>query len=426
MKLPPSLFLALRYLRPKWSFVSVITILSVLGPAIGVWVLIVVISVMSGFQREIRQRIFGMNAHLQLQLGGGQHIAEPGPLIARLRELGIRATPVVQGPVLLQTRRQIEPRIVKGIDPATDRDVTVIAKSMKAGRYDLAEGEALIGRDLALNYGLRLGDKLILHPTGRLQKMVRFNERNEVEIVQPDEVYLPDEVTVVGIFAIDMNEVDANFIIVHLEKADELFDLPWGAAESLQIWVEDPFNLTPVLARLAQEPLFQELRYVTWQEANKQLFGALQVEKNMQFFMLLMVVVVAAFCIVCTLITIVVQKTREIGVLKATGATPWTICCVFLFQGGTVGALGVGAGTVAGLLTTWYRNEIAGLIGSLLGIEVFPAALYQLAEIPAHIEAMDIVRIAGSTLVISVLAAVIPALYAASMTASRAIKTEAG
>jgi lipoprotein-releasing system permease protein len=430
-----SVFLALRYLQPRWSFMSLITLLAILGPILGVAVLVVVISVMSGFGLELREKIFGVQAHLQYRQGiqassnlqDAPAIADPEPALAALRAHGLRAVPVTEGPVLIQTRRQMIPKLVKGLAPPGSQTLLDVFPGMRIeGKALPADDEVLIGRDLAWQYDLRLGDKIIIHSTGQLKDMIHFTADDQVEIVQSDKVYTPEELTVVGIYSIGMYDFDANVLLTSLDKADDLFRQEWGSATSILVWVPDPFKLDQVLLDLRPEAALKGLQPLTWRQLNQKLFDALMVEKNMQFFLLIIIVVVAAFSIAGTLLTVVIQKTREIGVLKAMGAAPLTVLAVFTVQGAIVGALGVGLGTALGLAVVRWRNELAAGLSHYMGVAVFPPELYQFSSIPAVIDYGDITRIVCSAFIICVLAALLPACYAASLTPSQALRNDAG
>lgn len=422
MRLAPSLFLALRYLRPRRSIVSIVTLLSVLGPVLGVATLIVVIAVMAGFTKEVQRIIFGLQAHLQLLDPGGDPIEDPMAMVERLQEKGVQATPTVQGPVLVQVNQQIQTKLVKGILPKTDRGLTSISESMVAGQYELMDGQALIGEDMAEELGLGLGDNLVVHATGKLKQMVTIDEYNNLRVDEPDTVYLPMELEIVGIFKLGMYDFDSEFIVTHLDTADELFELPWGSALAIQVWTDDAYNLTPFLQGLAEDPLFVGMGYRTWIQANQHLFQTLEMEKSLQFFLLIIIVIVAGFCIVAMLITIVFQKAHEIGVMKTIGANPLTILSVFLYQGAIVGFLGVTGGTALGMLVVEQRDAIARFLERVLQVEVFPEGLYQLAEIPALVDPMDLINIGATTFIICVLSALIPAAYAAALTPANAFR----
>ena len=427
MKLNASLLLALRYLKPKWSFLSVITLLSIIGPVLGVAILIVVIAVFAGFGREIRKPIFLMQSHLTLRNFESDGIIEdPDEILTALHQKGVEAAATYDGPVLVQRSRQIETKMVRGIAPKADGTYPFLNGQIVSGELSLGDDEAVVGYDLAQILGIHVGDSLVIHSTGQLQNMVEFDADDQIQIVEPDEIYMPSEVTVTGIFRLGMYDYDSNFIMVNLEEANEIFDRPWDSAGAIQLWAEDPYNLQPLYDALREEPSVQNLYMLTWKQANRQLFEALQTEKNLQFFLLSFILVVAAFCIASMLITIVIQKTREIGVLKAMGATFWSIISVFLLQGAVVGVIGTCLGTGLGLLIVRCRDGIAQTLAYVTGFEIFPAELYQLSSIPAHLEWPDMFRIVVMTFVICVLASTVPACYAAAISPSKALKNETG
>ncbi len=420
----PSWYLAWRYLQPKRSFVSVITFLSVLGPIIGVAVLIIVIAVMAGFNRDIREKILGMHAHIQLKSIFNTPIDNPDVLIAKLTQLGVHATPVVEGPVLMQTPKHVLAMYIKGIDPAREKQVSDLARYLLEGKFTISDDEVLIGADLAANSGLKIGDKFLLHSPDKLNKMVQFNDDGSIQTKPEQEVYLPEEVTVAGIFSLGMYEYDASLIVMTIDKAAQLYGYDWGSASNIQIRTADPFALDATVEKIKKDPVFDGVYSLTWKQSNQHFFGALQVEKNLMFFLLIFIMIVAAFGITATLITVVVQKTVEIGVLKALGATPGTILLIFIYQGLVVGLLGITLGTVLGLAVLHFRDRIADLMAYLSGLEIFPKDLYHLERIPALVQPVDIIIILVSALTICILAAMIPAFYAASLTPAEALGHE--
>jgi lipoprotein-releasing system permease protein len=422
--------MALRYLRPNRSFVSLITLLSVLGPIFGVAVLIIVLAVMAGFNRDIREKILSSEAHIQLMPGYSTSIEDPEPILARLDAAGIPASPVVTGPVPIQIagRDLLDVKLVRGIDPEREPFVSDLKDKMVEGegRFEIEEDEVLISSQLKFQLGVGVGDTIILHAPAKLSRMVKLDEDGSGAVKPSQEVYVPEEVTVAGIFDLGMYRFDISTIIVHIEKADELFGLEWGAAHHIQLRTEDPFAMEGVQEELATMSELAGMRVLTWQEANQTLFGALAVEKNMMFFLLFFITVVAAFGIATTLITVVVQKTREIGVLKALGAGPRSILAIFLLQGAIVGTLGTIGGTALGLIVIRYREVVRGILETVFKLEVFPAALYQLSGIPALVVPRDIVVVVLSALVICVLAALVPAGYAAQMAPAQALRSGGG
>jgi len=428
MQLPPELFLALRYLKPKRSFVSSITLLSILGPILGVALLVIVTSVMSGFDREIRTRILSMQSHLQILPlstpdGNPGFFADPDSLLTKVEKTGAWAAPLIEGPVLIQVHNRITAKYVKGIVPEQEKKVSGLAAPENIrGRFDIKDGEALIGEELALELGLQIGDQILIHSPNKLTRNMEWQSDGRVKARDTGEIYLPEEVTIAGIFSMGVYEFDSGLIFVQLDQAAELFGLPWGAATSLQVRTPDPFNLTLIVSELKKEvPLS---RIVTWQEANRKLFGALRVEKNLMSFLLVFIVTVAAFGITGTLITVVVQKTREIGILKAVGMNNGVVARIFLLQGVFIGVTGTALGTLVGALVIRFRNAIAALLGKIMGEEIFPKDLYQLTQIPAQIIPSDLAVIVSLSLLICIAGALIPALYAAHLCPSEAIREE--
>ena len=418
-----SLFLAWRYLKPKGTFISwFIPLLAVLGPIVGVAVLIVVIAVMAGFSRDYREAMFRFQAHLELMMPDEEPIHDADTYIERLRALGFKAAPEANGPAFVQTRRRLAAKMIRGIDPATEQHVSKLKESIIRGKYEIEEDEVLIGNFLAMDFNLRIGDKIIVHPTGALREWIKFDENDEIVIEDPGKVYSPEELTVAGIYSIGMHLYDNEIIVTHIDKANEVFRSEWGDATVIKIWTDDPERVHEVRKTIGEDGGFGGLAAVTWMEKNAEFFRALAVEKNLQFFVLVFIVIVSSFSIAATLITIVIQKTREIGVLKALGATQRTILSVFLLQGAIVGLAGVGLGTVVGLLVVNYRGRIQEFIEWAFNISVFPPELYMLTVIPAHISKRDIIIIDAISFVICVLGALIPAIYAVSLQPTRALQ----
>ncbi|HPY90603.1 MAG TPA: FtsX-like permease family protein, partial [Lentisphaeria bacterium] len=330
--------------------------------------------------------------------------------------------PLIEGSALLQIRDSILPKIVRGIDPEQERKVTGLADAMIRGRYELRDGEALIGDRLAFSLGLSIGDAVLIHSPARLTSNVKWHDDGKVDVTAPDEVYLPEEVKIAGIFSMGVADFDDNIIFLTLDQAAELFGYDWGAASCVQGKVADPLNMDEITRKIKEA--LPGAMVVTWQERNQLLFGTLRVEKNLMTFLMAFIVLVASFSIAATLITVVVQKTREIGVMKAVGMSRFLIARIFLLQGGIIGVIGTVAGTLLGLLVIALRNQIAGLLSLAMGHDVFPAELYHLTRIPALLTADDLVRTVILAIVICVLAALVPALYASALAPARALQEE--
>jgi lipoprotein-releasing system permease protein len=408
-RLPFELFLGLRYLKPKRSFVSVITLISLVGVTLGVWVLIVVIAVMSGFDRELRDKLMGMHAHVTVT-GGLIHNGDEITKTALSTPHAKAAAPFVMGLVLVEFNNHVATPYLKGIDPQREVTVSKLGAYIKEGKLDLAGDKVVIGNELAMQYGIFLGDKITVYSPRNIEK-------------KGEEVYLPMELTVTGIFQSGMYEYDVGLIFTSLETAQELYDLG-TAIHGVEVATDDPFTGAIEVSRQLNKKYAAPLRAQTWMQMNEKLLGAIQVEKTSMFLILSLVIVVAAFCVMGTLITVASQKTNEIGVLKACGATPFRIARLFLFQGFIVGLIGVLAGVGLGLLTIEHVDQIRLFLASALHIELFPKEIYNLQKLPVYLSARDLIAIALSAQVISTLGGVLPALWAAMLEPVEALRHE--
>ncbi len=409
MTFPFSLFLALKYLRPKRTFLSVVTVLSVLGVLLGVAVLIIVLSVMTGFDEMWRNKILDFNAHITVSVPGGLAGDEDGLCETISSVPGVKgAAPFLQSLIFIQKPNgQIETPLIRGIDPVRERNVSRIPQSMVEGEFSVADGSVVLGSDLARRLNVTVGDTLTVY--------------SPATFLAEDEIRLPTEMNVAGIFEIGMWEFDMGFVVASLWEAR---DFCGGTGmEAIQVMTENPYRADAVAAELRAR-LGPGVYVSTWMEQNQQLFSALRVEKNMMFFLLIFITIVAAFGITNTLITVTVQKTREIGLLRSLGFSSGSIMRVFFWQGWIEGVLGTTLGIATGLLVLKYRNALLHLLNDRFGMELLPKELYHLAEIPAHTTPRDVVLVAVSVLVICTLAAVIPAWQAARLDPVRALRYE--
>ena len=420
--LPFELLLALRYLRPKRTFVSVITLISVLGVTLGVAVLIIVISVMSGFDRQLREEILGFSPHLR--------ILEPNRTMrgykALMRQVAsnpkVKAvTPYVLGKVLLETepeagQSQVEAPWVRGMEQELESKFSSLATNLISGTFDVSNRGLLVGIEFARNLGLQVGDRVAIYSPEDLRKMKESRDKDKQTVT------LATDYEVRGIFDVGYFEYNLDFIITSLEDAQELYALN-DDVHGLMVMLKDPYLAATVSKELART-LGPEFRITTWMEENGKLLGALVVEKNVMFYLLFFIMIVAALCILSALITFVVQKTREIGMLKALGATDPQVSGLFLSQSGFVGVVGVLGGFGLGMLAVSYRNEFLHFMNRLTGFELFPASIYGFAELPALIIPKDIVLICGSALVICILGGVIPAWRAGRLKPVEALRYE--
>ena len=410
MKKSFSLFLAFKYLKPKRSFLSVVTLLSLLGVTLGVAVLIVVLSVMTGFDETWREKILSFNAHVKVTEYGGV-VHQPEKLLEMVSKMdGITgAAPNLEGLVFIQTEDdRVHTPMLRGIDPVLERTVSKVPDSVIEGEFSVGYGEIVIGRDLAYRLGLRLGDSLLV-----------YSPQN---FVSQDELRLPEELTVSGIFEVGMWEFDGNYVLTSLETARSIYDVEQGV-HNIQIMTEQPMNAMRTAKDIGDQlgPYFSSR---SWIDLNRQMFTALQTEKNMMFFLLIFITIVAAFGITNTLITLTVQKTHEIGLLKALGFSNRRIVNIFLWIGAVQGVIGTGLGLGFGLLALKYRNELLNFISSQFRVDLLPKELYQLSQIPAHTTTSDVVTVCATVLVICTLAGLVPAWRAAKLEPAEALRGE--
>ncbi len=406
--LPFSLFLALKYLKPKRTYFSIITIISVLGVLLGVAVLIIVLSVMSGFDDMWRDKILGFNAHITISATGG--IQDEGEVMARVAAVpGVKGVaPTIEGPVVIQHAGRVYTPILRGIDPARERTVSQIPAHMVEGRFEVKAGEAIMGADLARRMGVQLGDRLLVNsPRSFMSK---------------DEITLPEELVLVGLYEVGMWEYDSSFVLCSIGTAQSLYGLESGV-QSIRAMTSDPYR-AHATAEGVQRTLGSDYTVGTWMEQNRQLFSALRVEKNMMFFLLIFITIVAAFGITNTLITVTVQKTREIGLLKAVGFQSGSIMRIFFWQGWIEGMLGTTAGIGTALLVLHYRNDLMRWLSETFNLELFPKELYRLSEIPSRTSAADVAIVAGAVIAICTLAGLIPAWRAARLDPVQALRNE--
>jgi lipoprotein-releasing system permease protein len=421
-RLPFELFLALRYLRPKRTFVSVITLISVLGVMLGVAVLIIVISVMTGFDQQLREKILGFSAHIKIQKFD-EALADHESMARTIgSNKNVRAVaPFILGPVIVETQPAAgKPRaatpFLRGIDPALEKHVTSITTNIVSGELDIDDENLVIGIELANNLHLGVGDRVAIYSPRNLEEMrAQKGKENEVAI-------LPDDYTVRGIFDVGYYEYNANVIVTSLRNAQDLYQLP-GKVHGLLVMLHDPYLASQVREEL-HSTLGRDYRISIWTEENSQILTALAVEKHVMFYLLIFIVIVAAFGIMNSQITFVVQKTREIGMLKALGAARGQIMWLFLGQSLVVGAVGVASGLGLGMLALRFRNEFLHFMNRMTGLELFPAQIYAFTELPALIDRGDIAIICGTAFIICGLAGLAPAWNAGRLKPVEALRHE--
>ncbi len=430
MKLPFSLFLALRYLKPKRTFVSIITLISIIGVMLGVTVLILVIAVMTGFDRELRQKVIDFDAHI---------LVTSGDVLRDWRELTVKiqntpdvvgTAPYVQGPVIVEFQAKRLAPMIRGIDPAEEEKVVPLKKFLKQGALDLEGESAVLGVELARKLQIGVGDKLTVYSPGnlgevldglkQLEKAQGTEERQAIDKLR--EVVLPKELTVTGIFETGHYLHDSEFLLVPIYVGQELYGLG-DALHGITVKTVDPYGADGV--KKAIEMFLKPPEYAqTWIEMNSTYFEAIRMERTVMFFLLFFIVIVAAFGIMNTLITVTVQKTRDIGIMKAIGANIWQIVWVFLGQGLVVGVFGTLTGLGLGMTLIRYRNPVSQWLAKTLHIEIFPKQVYQFSEIPAEVVPRDVAIICIGAFVICWIFALIPAYRAARLDPVTALRYE--
>lgn len=408
MSVPFSVFLALKYMRPKRTFISIVTVLSVLGVVLGVALLVIVLSVMNGFDDVWREKILGFNAHITLR--APEPIEESGVSYERIESTpGVRgAAPFIEGLIFLTHDGEVRSPYLRGIRPEREDRVSRVREHLVEGEFSVADGEILLGVGLARRLGVGVGDTVSA-----------FSPQS---FASKDVLRLPEDLRVTGLFDLGMHDFDIGYVLCSIETAQDLFGMVSGV-HGLQVMTEDPTRAALVARNLRDRvPRFYSV--TTWMEQNRQLFTALRVEKNMMFFLLIFITIVAAFGITNTLITVTVQKTREVGLLKALGFSSAQIMGVFIWQGWIAGILGTLGGTGLGLLALRYRNALMGVLSRRLGLDLLPPELYELSQLPSATSRADLLLIAGTVMLICTLAGLIPAYRAARLDPAQALRYE--
>ena len=397
---------------------------------LGVTVLILVISVMTGFDRELRRKVVDFDAHILV--GTESVLRDWRTLKAEIDKTpGVIATaPYIQGPVIAEFQNQRATPLIRGIDPSEEEKVIPLRKFIKYGKLDLEGDSAVLGIELARSLRISVGDKLTVYSPGNVGQIL--DEIKKLENAKGDEekqaidklreVILPKELTVTGIFETGHYLHDSGYLLVPVYVGQELYGLG-DALHGITVRTDNPYSAERV--KEAIEQFLQPPEYAqTWIDMNRQFFEAVRLERTVMFFLLFFIVVVAAFGIMSTLITVTVQKRREIGIMKALGANIAQVIWVFLGQGTIVGLFGTLTGLGLGMTLIRYRNEFSQWLASTLHIEIFPREVYQFSAIPAEVIPRDVAIICVSAFFICSIAALIPAYFAARLDPVKALRYE--
>ena len=405
MRLP--LFLALKYLKPKRSVASAITVVSVLGVMLGVAAVLVVRSVMTGFGEIWEEKILDFKPHVTLLPTHGNVIGGEDALAARLRRVpGVTCvTPEIDTRVLVSCRGRVLAPVIIGVD-GDDFASAYRVGEPRAGSFDLEGDTLLIGATAARSLGVWVGDEVTVYSPKTL--------------IDKDEIFLPVKWRVGGIFSCGQHEYDSGYVVASLPNVRDLMGLESGVF-AIHVKTDcptDPRRFGAVSAAIAE--IAPNLRQVTWREADREIFNALAVEKNMTALLLSLISLVAVFCVMNTLLVLTVQKTSAIGLLKAIGFRRREIMSVFLVHGLIQCVLGIALGLSASWAILSNLQRIVEWL-SRLGLEVFPASVYGLAEIPHHLVPMDVFWVVALVLVFGTLASFVPALIASLKDPVRAL-----
>lgn len=397
--------IAFRYLRARKGerFVSVIAIFSLVGIALGVATLIIVMSVMNGFRQELLGRILGLNGHMQISSAQPGNIPDYGPLTERIRAVPgvVSATPMIEGQVLVTSESGgASGGLARGIRPEDMAARRIIAGNIRAGRLSDFTGDdvVMIGTRMAARLGLAIGDRLtVISPQGRTTVLGTVPRLRAYRVV--------------AMFEVGMNEYDSTFVFLPMAAAQTFFQTG-DAASQIEVFVEDPLRARTVNAAI-RAAAGRPLRILDWQDANSSFFNAVKVERNVMFLILTLIIIVAAFNIVSSLIMLVKDKGRDIAVLRTMGATRGAVMRIFLLCGASIGILGTSIGFLLGLVFCLNIESIRQFIQMLSGTELFSAEIYFLTQLPAVVDPNEVIQVVLMGLGLSLLATLYPSWRAA-------------
>jgi lipoprotein-releasing system permease protein len=420
--MPFELFIGLRYLKAKRksTFISIITFISTAGVALGVMALIVVLAVMTGFEEDLKEKILGTNAHVMV-IRNGAPMDDYRQVIEKLKGFKgvLAATPFIYNQVMLSSGKNVSGVVLRGIDAQTDRLVTGLSKSIVEGGIDklnprMEEGVdalpgLLIGKELARHLNLILGDKVnVISPMGNITPLGMMPKMKPFRVV--------------GIFNTGMFEYDSTLAYVSLGQAQSFFDLG-DTVTGIQLKVADVYH-TGDLARSINRTLGANYYARDWMQMNRNILFALKTEKIVMFIILTLIVLVAAFGIASTLFMVVMEKTRDIAILKSMGATGSSIMKIFVLEGLIIGITGTMLGVISGLLIAFNLEPIINVIQNVTGQNFFSKDIYYLDHFPSLVVPSDVVLISVTAVVISFIATLYPSWQASRMLPAEALRYE--
>jgi lipoprotein-releasing system permease protein len=414
------LFVGLRYTRARKrrnQFISFVSIVSILGITLGVGTLIIVLSVMNGFQREIRERMLGVASHVQVasvsnRLEGWRDLAAR----ARTHPEVVAAAPYVDGQAMLASGGTARGTLVRGIDPALETHVADISRHMRTGSFDNlrpAEFGVILGSDLAHSLGAYIGDQVTLiapqglvTPAGLIPRMKQFR--------------------VVGTFRVDHAEYDGGLALIHIADAQKLYQLG-DAVSGVRLKLKDLFQAPLVSQQLYDElaPLVGSDLYLgNWTRQYAGFFRAVEIEKRMMFIILTLIIAVATLNVVSALVMAVRDKHADIAILRTLGASPGSILGIFLVQGALIGVVGTLMGVLFGLSVAFNIDVLVPALETVINTKILDPAVYMIPELPSEVRMDDVVTIVIISLTLSLVAGLYPSWRAAKVRPAEALRYE--
>ena len=414
------IFLTWRYLKPKKSISSIVTWLSCLGPMLGVGVLLVVTSVMNGFPKAIQKKIMEVESHISVMKYDDSSFDDFLPTVEYIeKNYGYKCSPFTQLPIFIQREDEIKPFLAKGFLPEYEQEASSISKYIlkddpSQKHYSLEPNEIIISERLANSMGIRPGDELVIHSPQKYGKMLLQKNEGEVNDVK---LNAAKKLRVSAIFNTGYTDIDKNVLFMHLDTANDFLELEWGAAQGIDVSVPDPELALENAKEMANDSHFSKLKtqFLPWQFKKQQFFEIVKKEKTMMMLVLFFIVGGAAVGVAACLFSLVLQKTHEIGVLKAVGVSPLSILSIFLIQGLVLGILGSTLGLLGGLFTLNNRQKVVEILGN------WNPDFYFLDEVPMLILPSDVNLIFFGSIIICSVASLFPALVAISVNPVRAL-----
>ncbi len=412
---PLELFIGLRYLRAKRRnhFISFISMSSVIGISLGIVVIITVLSVMNGFQSEIRDRMLQMTAHATLlELDGS--LADWQSVAERLQEYEdiIAQAPFVEGQVMLVKGKQVTGVMLRGIEPSVEASVSSLEDFIVEGDINNLQDSQFnifMGAELATYLGVSVGERITLitpeasvTPAGIMPKLKRLQ--------------------VAGIYQVGMNQIDRNTAVVHIADAQRLFRMK-DEVSGIRLKLNDLFQ-APLLARALNQSFEGKYWVTDWTRSNRNFFRAIKMEKTMMFIIMILIVAVAVFNVVSMLVMVVTDKQSDIAILRTMGFSPRSVMWVFIIQGSMIGLVGTVLGVAGGLILASNLQTVVAGIESLLQVKFLDASVYYISDLPSKILASDVMIVAGLSFFLTVIATLYPALRAAKTQPAAALRYE--